>query len=342
MFDVTVLMPVYNGERYLRESIESILSQTFSNFELLIIEDGSTDSTPAIIHSYIDERIRMLTNPTRLKLSGALNRGIDEAKGKFIARMDADDIAGRDRLAKQVQYLNNHPDTGICGTWVRRFGEIRPCIDKNPITTEEIRAYSLFECPFSHPTVMFRKDFFIASKLRYNGDYYPTEDYELWSRAVHIFPCVNIPEVLLDYRVHKKGMTGTEWNDMDAKGLLIGESNLKRLGILPTRDQSLLHRNVGRAASKRWESFSELRKAGNWLLRLWHANEEYRVYETAAFKKILDLVWFRACFNASPLGFGVLPFYRYKPWGGSQVLSIRRSILILLSIVKNNSALSGR
>lgn len=342
MPDVTVLMPVYNGERYLRESIESILSQTYADFEFLIIDDGSTDSTFSIIQNYNDKRIRLLKNLRRLKLSGALNRGIDEAQGNLIARMDADDIARKDRLAKQVAYLNEHPQTGLCGTWVRRFGGTRPSIDKNPVTNEEIQAYALFECPFTHPTVMFRKSFFVNSSLCYNGDYYPTEDYELWSRAVHLFPCANIPEVLLDYRVHAKGMTGAEWDDMDSKGLLIGESNLKRLGIVPTREEALLHRNVGRAASKRWENFEELNRAGKWLLRLWHANEKCGPYDPAAFRIILDLVWYRACFNASPLGFKVLSSFAKRPWGKERRLQLSRRILVFLSIIKNKFSVSGR
>ena len=105
MTSVTVLMPVYNGERYLRETMQSILSQTFLDYEFLIIDDGSTDKTLEIINTFTDPRIRVLRNPRRLKLSGALNRGLDESLGHYIARMDADDIAHPERLAQQVDFF---------------------------------------------------------------------------------------------------------------------------------------------------------------------------------------------------------------------------------------------
>ena len=119
MVEVTVLMPVYNGERYLREAIDSILDQSFRDFEFLILDDGSTDGTADIIRSYRDERIRFLANPERLRLSGALNRGMAEARGSFIARMDADDIARPHRLARQLAFLRRNPEVGICGTCSR-------------------------------------------------------------------------------------------------------------------------------------------------------------------------------------------------------------------------------
>lgn len=334
MPDVTVLMPVYNGDKYLRDAIESILGQTYRNFEFLILDDGSTDATASIIRSYRDERIRFLTNPTRLKLSGALNRGMEEARGGLIARMDADDIARPQRLARQVEFFKTNREIGVCGAWVRRFGNGKPRIDRNPTKSAEIRAYALFECPFSHPSVMLNRSFFAAAGLRYNGDFYPTEDYELWTRAVHVFPCANIPEVLLDYRVHKGGMTGGEWNDMDAQGARIGEENLKRLGIVPTVAEVALHRNIGRAGSRRWQNFKELDEVENWLRKLWTANESLRVYDSRAFVKILDLIWFRVCFHAAPLGLKVLNRFHKRPWQRHVIMPIERSIVILLSILK--------
>lgn len=334
MTEVTVLMPVYNGENYLRPAIESILSQTYRDFELLIIDDGSSDGSASIIRSYTDKRIRLLKNPTRLKLSGALNRGIGEARGNLIARMDADDIARPERLARQVEFLHKNPEIGVCGAWVKRFGSVRATVDKNPTDSEEIRAYALFECPFSHPTVMFRKNFFAEHNLRYNGDYYPAEDYEIWSRAVQLFPCANLPEVLLDYRVHSAGMTGAEWNDMDAQGAKIGQSNLERMGLHPTKQEIWLHRNVGRAGSRRCKDFYELEMAENWLKKLCQTNERHRTYDRDAFKAVLDLVWFRVCFNATPLGFKVLTrFHRGGRTGYSRKFFQRVSFMFL-SVLK--------
>ena len=120
---VTVLMPVYNGEMYLREAIDSILHQTFTDFEFLIINDGSTDNSETIILSYDDSRIRYEKNDSNLKLIATLNKGIELAKGKYIVRMDADDISIPDRIEKQVAFLEKNPDVGICGSWFTAFGQ---------------------------------------------------------------------------------------------------------------------------------------------------------------------------------------------------------------------------
>lgn len=335
MPDVTVLMPVYNGEKYLREAIESILGQTHKNFEFLILDDGSTDATASIIRSYRDERIRFLTNPLRLKLSGALNRGMDEARGSLIARMDADDIARPQRLARQVAFFRENRNVGVCGSWVRRFGTGKSRIDRNPTKCAEIRAYALFECPFSHPSVMLNKSLFAIAGLRYNGDFYPTEDYELWTRAVHAFPCANIPEVLLDYRVHDGGMTGGEWNDMDAMGARIGEENLKQLGIAPTVAEVALHRNIGRAGGYKWKDLRELYEVENWLRKLWTSNENLRMYDSLGFVKVLDLIWFRVCFHAAPLGLTVFNRFHKRPWQRHVFMPVERSVIMLLSILKH-------
>jgi len=124
---VTVLMPVYNGERYLNEAVDSILGQTFTDFEFLIIDDASTDKTPEILRSYDDPRIRVVTNEENLGLSKSLNKGLALARGEFIARMDADDVSYPYRLQVQHEFMTQHPGAGVIGSWaeyIDRKGEI--------------------------------------------------------------------------------------------------------------------------------------------------------------------------------------------------------------------------
>lgn len=332
---VTVLMPVYNGAPFLRTTLESILAQTFSDFEFLIIDDGSTDSTVEIIQSFQSPRIRLLSNPKRLKLSGALNRGLDEARGTYIARMDADDLSLPDRLEKQVALLDSSPEIGLCGGWVRKFGMGRDEINRFPEHAGQVRSYALFDCPFAHPTVMLRKSFFDRHTLRYDGQYYPTEDYELWSRTLDLFPSVNIPEILLDYRIHATSMTCSDWDEMDTKAAAIACSQLNLLGLEPTGEEVLFHRNMGRGESCQSKDIEDLQQGERWLQRLQRANREKQRYEEIAFSETLSLIWFRFCFHSASLGFKTLNCYRKSSLLHNDRQKMQRTGILALSIIKN-------
>lgn len=198
---VTVLMPVYNAEQYLREAIESILGQTHRDFEFLIIDDGSTDQSGAIINSYYDPRIRAVPNGNNFGLIYTLNRGLDLAQGELIARMDADDISQPERLARQVAFLNNHVNVGVCGSWIEWFMG-RELIDQFPVNDREIKQNLPYRCPFAHPAVMLRAAVLRRYRLRYDPCYPHAEDYELWTRLASLTDFANLPEVLLKYRIH--------------------------------------------------------------------------------------------------------------------------------------------
>lgn len=163
---VTVLMPVYNGEEYLREAIESILFQSFGNFEFLIIDDGSTDDSINIIASYTDPRIRVITNGENIGIARALNKGIELARGKYIARMDSDDISLPKRFEKQVDFLDKNPEIGIVGSWIKTFGGRKTIILAHPCNPEMVRIFFLFDSPLAHPTVMMRREFLKKNNLR--------------------------------------------------------------------------------------------------------------------------------------------------------------------------------
>ncbi len=334
MFDITVLLPVYNGERYLQETIQSLLAQTYTNFELLIVDDGSTDSSLEIIESFADDRIKILKNKERLKLSGALNRGMKEAKGKYIARMDADDIAFPDRLQRQFEYMEQHPDVGMCGTAIEIFGEVKTRNDIYPKTAEEIKAYALFDCPFCHPTVMMRRDLFIKHDLWYDGTYYPTEDYELWTRAIDLFPTVNLDEVLLRYRVHDKSMTGSDWDAMDKQAARSIKKFLDKLKIQWTDDELEMHRNIGRGRSCQC-SLLEIIHADTWLQKLLDVNTKEKQYAKKSLSDMLSLVWYRLCFNNSSLGMKVFTEYIVGSQAKKDVMTLKRSTMLFLSIIKN-------
>lgn len=308
---VTVLLPVYNGEKYLHDAVESILNQSFQDYELLIVDDGSTDTSPLIIDRFDDARIRVLHNRERLKLSGALNRGITEAKGAYIARMDADDISLPERLQCQADFLEQHSEIGLCGSWIEKFDQDTSYKSQYPNSSEQIKAYTLFDCPFAHPTVMFRKELFLKHDLMYDGSYYPTEDYELWARAIECFPAANLPRVLLKYRMHASSMTGADWQEMDSQAARVAENQLTKLGLSVSSEELRFHRNIGRGSSFSAGSMTELQKGETWLISLKDRNAEVKYYAEDAFREILSLIWFRFCMNSTWLGFDVLRcFYR--------------------------------
>ena len=205
---VSVIMPVYNGERYLREAIDSILAQTFTDFELIIVNDGSADSSEQIIQGYSDPRIRYLINERNSGICITLNKGLDAAQGKYIARMDCDDISMPERLAKQVAYMELHPEIGVVGSDMIVFGE---GLDEHLFDfvhdKEGCKAGLLFATCFAHPSVMMRRDLLEQHHLRYDDAYRGLEDYELWYRISQYTELVNIPEPLLRYRKHKEQVT---------------------------------------------------------------------------------------------------------------------------------------
>lgn len=334
MVDITLLLPVYNGERYLRETLQSLLSQTYTEFELLIVDDGSTDSSADIIRSFADPRIRLLKNPERLKLSGALNRGMKEAKGRYIARMDADDIALPRRLQQQFAYMEVHPEIGICGTAIEIFGKERPRRDVYPASSAAIKAYGLFDCPFCHPSVMMRKDMFLEHDLWYDGEYYPTEDYELWARAIELFPTVNLDEVLLRYRIHESSMTGSDWDAMDKQAARVALPLLHNLGIVPSKAELRLHRNIGRGRSCQLRDMEEVEQAEQWLNRLITANQQKGCYDHAALAQTIALIWFRVCMNSSSLGFSLLSKYATSSLRKQDEKSTSNLLTLLASVVK--------
>jgi len=206
---VSVLMPVYNNGRYLREAIDSILNQTFGNFEFLIIDDKSTDNSLQIVESYSDPRIRLVKNSTNIGIASSLNKGLESAKGEYIAPMDADDLAVIDRLSVLVDFLDNHPLLGIVGSAIERIDEEgRPIeIVSKPIRDSEIKWHLLLKNPFAHSSVMLRRKLIEKYRLFYDQQFDTVQDYDFWSRLLLLTKGANVNQVLLRYRVHSKSAT---------------------------------------------------------------------------------------------------------------------------------------
>jgi glycosyltransferase involved in cell wall biosynthesis len=208
---VSVVMSAYNAELYIEEAIQSILNQTFKNFEFIIIDDGSTDKSLDIIHSFqkSDRRIIVISRENR-GLIESLNEGIRESRGKYIARMDADDIAMPIRIEEQILHMEGNENIVVCGSFVELFGAKKE-IRKYPVTDEEIRDFFVFRSPFAHPATMIYAK--AIKKKMYNKKYIHAEDYKLWMELMSEGEMYNIPKVLLRYRITPDQITSVYGKD---------------------------------------------------------------------------------------------------------------------------------
>jgi glycosyltransferase involved in cell wall biosynthesis len=202
-------MPAYNAGQFIEDAIKSILQQTFNDFEFIIIDDGSTDNSSEIISSFHDPRIRYIKNEKNSGLIKSLNNGISLAKGKYIARMDADDIALKERFEKQIAFLENNPDHGLVGTNARSIdhqGEFLQNI-VYPETDELIRKKMLVLSPFGHYSVMIKRSVLTDNNILYKEEFKHAEDYELWIDLSPYTKFHNLNEFLMLYRTHPESVS---------------------------------------------------------------------------------------------------------------------------------------
>jgi len=250
---VTVLMPVYNGERFVRDAIQSILQQTWTNFEFLIINDGSTDRTRQIINSCNDPRIRILDLPTNTGLAKSLNLGLTAARAPLVARQDADDRSHPERLRIQVEFMRRNPEVALLGTQARILNK-RGRVSHRPgwkraVTDKAIRFQLQFDNAFIHTSVMFRRDIVWHKLGGYDETFLTGEDFELWSRIAARYQVRNLPATLINYRFHGNS-TSARYDDSHLeRSSLIVAGNLRRyLGLHDVPDRwpqliSALHVN---------------------------------------------------------------------------------------------------
>jgi glycosyltransferase involved in cell wall biosynthesis len=229
---VSVVMPVFNGERYLRESIESILNQSWRDFEFIIIDDGSTDASAGIIDSYNEPRIVRETFQDNRGLITALNRGLEIARGRYVARHDADDVALPQRLQRQVQFLDTHSDVAIVGSAYIEIDETgRPGKQvRMPEDVFSLRWHSLFQNPFAHSTVMFRRaNVLMMGSYACAADASHIEDYELWLRLIWARQrAVNMRELLVRWRLNSQGVSRTFASQQGENFRRIVRANLRK------------------------------------------------------------------------------------------------------------------
>lgn len=289
---VTVLMPVYNGEEYLHQAIDSILNQTFTNFEFIIINDGSTDNTLSIIQSYNDQRIKLINNPQNLKLIKSLNIGIDNAKGKYIVRMDADDVSLPNRIMEQVKFMEQNPSVGLCGTWVGDPNDEKALI-KYATEHNEIKFRLLYQCHFCHPSVILRTSVLKEHKLYFDANYIHAEDYHLWVQLAKATQLANLPQKLLNHRNHPESVSNKYSEIQNNIADSIIQLQLVELGVNATPQKIILLKQLCYCEYQNSEVY--LKKSENLIVELLKANNQSLCFNKTHFTNYWIEKWYNLC-----------------------------------------------
>jgi glycosyltransferase involved in cell wall biosynthesis len=294
---VSIVMPVYNAEVYLREAIDSILAQSYRNLEFIIINDGSTDTSKDIIFSYTDPRIRYLENEQNMGIIRTKNKAIDFATGHYIATLDGDDIATPDRIEKQVHFMETHPGHGLCGTMHQEIDSKGNLLKKSffPANDTDVATYMLLANCFCHSSTMVRAN--LMKELKYSDDYYVAEDYELWYRISKQAKITNLPDYAILYRIHANNISTTRQKQMFATVKKLASRILTDLGIPYSESELETHSNLLSFTDDFFADnsyFSELEK---WIRKLYGKIKTQEEYNHSLFFRMLIERWLVICFK---------------------------------------------
>lgn len=322
-------MPVYNAEHYLSEAIDSILRQSFSDFEFIIFNDGSIDGSAKIIESYNDPRIRFYNYQFNSGHVVHLNEGIRLARGKYIVRMDADDISHPLRLEKQTCFMENHTKIGLCGTWYDIIGEPEKVVT-HPIDDQNIRLLLLKQTAFGHPTVMIRSEVLRRGNLWYKHEMIPAEDYQLWVEVSQFCQLANIPEVLLHYRRHQEQISKKRDIEQDLKAKMVRIYQLEMLfrDKLMEKDYEIWEALI---FGYHLEGWNFLEKVSTSIKKLLKANEQNILYDPFALSSMLKNAWKFLLINSPQYNIHLLlAAYRSKGQRSFNLLSIKENIIFII------------
>lgn len=285
MPNLSVLMPVYNASRFLGVAVGSVLQQSYSDFELIIINDGSTDNSLEILEQYSDPRIKLIHNGTNRGIVYSLNHGLNLASGTYIARMDADDCSLPDRFKAQIDFMNLHPDIGVCGTQYRIMNVLsNEALTALPCDPDILECSLLFHCCLTHPTVMMRRR--VLDQLTgppYNPDYQYAEDYNLWARLSSITRIANLRQCGLYYRLHDQQLSRTQSAEQRKQAERVRVDLFNRMGLHPSPDEWEIHHHLCYSTTRG-------QSERNWITKILAQNLAVRRYDQAALMNVLNRV----------------------------------------------------
>lgn len=293
---VTIFMAVYNGEKYIRQAIDSALEQSFRDFELLVIDDGSTDNSMAIVKAYSDKRIRVLQNETNLGLFLTRNKGVQEARGQYFATLDCDDIAPAERLETQLKYFRDNPGCVMCGGRIKYIDQQSAYIGKFAALRGDedfLKSLLLFTNIFSNSTTMI--DINVLRELQYRKGYEPAEDFDLFERVAAAHKVGFINQFLSYYRVHDSNISTIKSENRKKAEREIIERQLERYGFECNNDNLDLHLRFTTAEF----DFSkyDIETYAAWLNNLRDQNRDKKIFCNQSFELALAKQWLRLCMS---------------------------------------------
>ena len=325
----SVVMSVYNGEEYLKEAIDSILQQSYVNFEFIIIDDASTDNSHEIIQSYNDSRIIIIKNNENLFLARSLNKGIKIAKGDYIVRMDADDISMPNRLEKQVEYMEGNPNIGISGT----CSEIIGFGSGNGIYSQEnhiIKYKLLYECHLLHPSIIIRSDIIEKHQLYYNETYRKNQDYELFIRAIDVTNFGNLTDYLIQYRQTKENIKREKYNQKE-NYINIQKKIFHKLGLEISEEEINIFKNVNHQVYNQSSNF--VNETHSLLKKMVDGNKRTMLFEEKPFHDYIVTLFENVCRNSNESGVSTLIAYNKSKLSTNYIRKTKILVILFFKII---------
>ncbi|RMD60851.1 MAG: glycosyltransferase family 2 protein [Alphaproteobacteria bacterium] len=298
---LSVVIPVYDRRHYLAAAIDSILAQTFADFEVVVVDDGSRDDSVAVVRRYRDPRVRLVRHQHNRGVAAARNTGVAAARGRYVAFLDSDDVAYPDRLARQVAFLDAHPDVAAVGGWMDRMdARGRPLgrVRRRPVAPDDIAAQRLFRPGIQNTTAMARTR--VLRRYPHDERFEIGEDFDLWTRIAADCKLANLPRVLVRARRHGAQTTRERAARVEAVRAEVLARHLESLGIGFSDEDLRRHGLLRRMHRERFipdRAYVDWAEA--WLLKLQACNGECRAFPEPAFAHVLGLFWLKACWHAS-------------------------------------------
>lgn len=302
---LSIIIPTYNSEQFLSQTIQSILNQTYKNFELIIINDGSTDSSKSIIESFNDTRIKYYENKKNKGIVFTRNYGLQLAKGEYIGMVDSDDIVYPEKFEEQITFLEKNKDFGMVGSWVKFIdveGKRLSGSWKLNAPPEMIPSIMLFNNYFVQSAVLSRRE--SISRFTFKVDFPTAQDYLMWVEVTQNYKTWNLPKYMLDYRVHKGGITEKHKEVRSEKEKEIFRMQLKRLEIDATDKELELHSLI--KDDRPITQINTLKSIEEWLLKIISKNKTLKVYDHRMLTKVVYNRWLKVCNKSSSLHFLML------------------------------------